>query len=118
MDAKMLDGKTAIITGASYGMGRSMAELFAEEGANVVITARHREKLDEVCHGHKSWRSHAIYPGSAEDFSAEERRRHHQYFLCERNKTVLRGNLHIHQGRFKYSDKECGDASDRYQYSL
>ena len=48
MDAKMLDGKTAIITGASYGMGRSMAELFAEEGANVVITARHQEKLDEV----------------------------------------------------------------------
>ena len=48
MDAKMLDGKTAIITGASYGMGRSMAELFAEEGAGVVITARHQEKLDEV----------------------------------------------------------------------
>ncbi len=48
MDAKLLDGKTAIITGASYGMGRSMAELFAEEGSNVVITARHQEKLDEV----------------------------------------------------------------------
>ena len=31
MEAKMLDGKTAIITGASYGMGRSMAELFAED---------------------------------------------------------------------------------------
>ena len=40
MDAKMLDGKVAIITGASYGMGRTMAELFAEEGASVVITAR------------------------------------------------------------------------------
>ena len=48
MDAKMLDGKTAIITGSSYGMGRSMAELFAEEGANVVLTARGKEKLDEV----------------------------------------------------------------------
>lgn len=48
MDAKMLDGKVAIITGASYGMGRTMAELFAEEGANVVITARGKEKLDEV----------------------------------------------------------------------
>ena len=48
MDAKMLDGKVAIITGASYGMGRTMAELFAEEGASVVITARGKEKLDEV----------------------------------------------------------------------
>ena len=36
----MLDGKVAIITGASYGMGRTMAELFAEEGTLVVITAR------------------------------------------------------------------------------
>ena len=48
MDAKMLDGKVAIITGASYGMGRTMAELFAEEGASVVITSRGKEKLDEV----------------------------------------------------------------------
>ena len=48
MDAKMLDGKVAIITGASYGMGRTMAELFAEEGASVVITARGKEKLDKV----------------------------------------------------------------------
>lgn len=42
MDAKMLEGKTAIITGASYGMGQTMAELFAEEGANVVLTVRGR----------------------------------------------------------------------------
>ena len=48
MDAKMLDGKVAIITGASYGMGRTMAEPFAEEGASVVITARGKEKLDDV----------------------------------------------------------------------
>lgn len=40
MEQQMLAGKTAIITGASYGMGQTMAELFAEEGANVVITAR------------------------------------------------------------------------------
>ena len=48
MDAKMLEGKTAIITGASYGMGYTMAELFAEEGANVVLTARGQEKLDKA----------------------------------------------------------------------
>ena len=39
MEVKMLDGKVAMITGASYGMGQSMAELFAEEGASVVLTA-------------------------------------------------------------------------------
>ena len=46
MDAKMSDGKVAIISGASYGMGQTMAELFAEEGAKVVMTARRKEKLD------------------------------------------------------------------------
>ena len=46
MQAKMLDGKVAIVSGASYGMGYSMAELFAKEGARVVMTARGQEKLD------------------------------------------------------------------------
>ncbi len=46
MDAKMLDGKIAIITGASYGMGTSMAELFSQEGAKLVLVARGKEKLD------------------------------------------------------------------------
>lgn len=44
----MLDGKVAIVSGASYGMGKSMAELFASEGAKVVMTARGKEKLDEA----------------------------------------------------------------------
>ena len=46
MQAKMLEGKVAIVSGASYGMGFSMAELFAEEDARVVMTARGQEKLD------------------------------------------------------------------------
>lgn len=35
---KMLEGKTALITGASRGIGRRMAEIFAEQGANVAFT--------------------------------------------------------------------------------
>lgn len=46
MDTQLLTGKVAIITGASYGMGQTIAELFAEEGATVVLTARGKEKLD------------------------------------------------------------------------
>lgn len=34
----VLEGKTAIVTGGSRGIGRAIAELFAREGANVVIT--------------------------------------------------------------------------------
>ena len=35
---KLLDNKTALITGASRGIGRSHALLFAEEGANIIFT--------------------------------------------------------------------------------
>ena len=43
-----ISGKTAIVTGASYGLGVTMAETFAEAGANVVLAARSKEKLAEV----------------------------------------------------------------------
>ena len=35
---KLLEGKTALITGASKGIGRMIAEKFAEHGANVAFT--------------------------------------------------------------------------------
>lgn len=43
-----LTGKTAIITGASSGIGAKIAEQFASEGANVVLAARRKEKLTMV----------------------------------------------------------------------
>ena len=43
-----LTGKTAIITGASSGIGRAAATLFAEHGARVVVTARRKGELDAV----------------------------------------------------------------------
>ena len=41
-----LEGKVAIVTGATAGMGRAAAELFAEEGAKVVMCGR-REGLGQ-----------------------------------------------------------------------
>ena len=37
---KMMEGKVVIVTGASYGMGKKMAEVMAEQGAKVFVTAR------------------------------------------------------------------------------
>jgi len=41
-------GKTAIVTGASYGLGATFAEALAVAGANVVLSARSKDKLEEV----------------------------------------------------------------------
>lgn len=47
MSAK-LSGKTALITGASAGIGWSSALALAEEGANLVLSARRQERLAEL----------------------------------------------------------------------
>ncbi|MBC8372600.1 MAG: SDR family NAD(P)-dependent oxidoreductase, partial [Planctomycetes bacterium] len=43
-----LKDKWILITGASKGLGREMALLFAEAGANLILTARSTELLDEL----------------------------------------------------------------------
>lgn len=44
----LLEHKIAIITGANSGIGKKTAEIFAREGAVVVLAARRMEKLQEV----------------------------------------------------------------------
>ena len=43
-----LDGKVAVITGASRGIGLGIAERLVQEGARVVVTARKPEALEEA----------------------------------------------------------------------
>ncbi len=45
---KRFEGKTAIVTGASRGIGLGIAQRLVDEGARVVITARKQEALDEA----------------------------------------------------------------------
>lgn len=41
-----LDGKVALVTGASQGIGKAVASAFTREGAEVIVTARGRERLE------------------------------------------------------------------------
>ncbi len=43
-----LDGKTALVTGASQGIGAAIARRFAEQGARVILAARTSAKLETV----------------------------------------------------------------------
>lgn len=66
VETKLFDltGKVALLTGASKGMGRAMAEALAAHGATVVISARKQDQLDaaaaeinKACGAH---RAHAV----------------------------------------------------------
>lgn len=56
-----LDGKVAIITGSTSGMGRATAYLFAKEGAKVVVTGRNEARAKEVVDNIKAQGGEAIY---------------------------------------------------------
>ena len=47
-NAFRLDGKVAIVTGVSYGLGVLFADVLASAGADVVVTARSKDKLEDT----------------------------------------------------------------------
>ena len=62
-----LDGRTALITGGSRGLGRAMAEAFAAAGASVAVVARDRDVLDETLSVLQAVNPHAAHAAISAD---------------------------------------------------
>lgn len=67
-----LDGKVAIVTGASRGIGLAVAERLVREGARVCVTARHGDALEEVVGGLGGPGVAIGVPGKADDVEHQD----------------------------------------------
>lgn len=71
---KLLEGKTALITGASKGIGRAIAERFAAEGANIAFTYLSSVEKGEALEKELSGAGTKVkgYRSDASDFAAAQ----------------------------------------------
>jgi 3-oxoacyl-[acyl-carrier protein] reductase len=98
---KLLEGKTAIITGASRGIGRGIAKVFAGQGANVAFTysaskeaAQKLEKeLNALGANAKGYRSNAANFDQAQELAAEVLKEFGSIDILINNAGITRDNL-------------------------
>jgi short-subunit dehydrogenase len=71
-----LSGRTALLTGATGGLGREIAAALAGRGAKLILSGRRQEALDELAgqlagEGHRTLVTDLAEPGAAEKLAAE-----------------------------------------------
>jgi NAD(P)-dependent dehydrogenase (short-subunit alcohol dehydrogenase family) len=88
--AGRLQGKTALVTGATSNIGRAIAEAFAAEGAHVVISGRSAQRGAQVLDGIRSRGGRADFVRAELDGSAEASRS-----LARQATSVLGGRIDI-----------------------
>lgn len=69
MNGQLLQGKTAIVTGAASGMGKAIAKLFADEGASVILADLNKESAISVAQELPKGKGYAVQTDVADDTS-------------------------------------------------
>ncbi|GED67336.1 alcohol dehydrogenase [Brevibacillus reuszeri] len=69
MNGQLLQGKTAIVTGAASGMGKAIARLFANQGAKVVLADLNKAAAEQAVQELPEGRGHAVQTDVADDQS-------------------------------------------------
>jgi NAD(P)-dependent dehydrogenase (short-subunit alcohol dehydrogenase family) len=85
-----LEGKTALVTGATNNIGRAIAEAFAAEGAHVVVSGRSEERGAEVVDGIRARGGRAEFVAADLDGSAKTSRK-----LASQATSALGGRIDI-----------------------
>ena len=62
MTSKPLDGRVAVITGASRGLGRAMAVELGAAGAKLALVGRDKAKLEETAAAHRAPTRKCFWP--------------------------------------------------------
>ena len=101
-----LDGKTALVTGSTRGLGRTMAEWLAKEGANIVVSGREQDAVDASVAAVKAYGVEAI--GIAADLSiaAEAHRLAEEALKAVERLDILVNNagMSIRKSFWEYTD--------------
>ena len=69
MNGQLLQGKTAIVTGAASGMGKAIAKLFADQGAQIVLADLNKAAAQQVVQELPEGKGHAVQTDVADDQS-------------------------------------------------
>lgn len=69
MNGQLLQGRTAIVTGAASGMGKAIAQLFANQGASVVLADLNKEAAEKVAQELPEGKSRAVQTDVSDDQS-------------------------------------------------